>query len=261
MNKIDKKLSELKETKRIGLMTHVVVGYPTLAKTVSIIKAMEKAGADLVELQIPFSDPLADGPTIMKACEEALLNGTKVKDAFDVVKELSKKITIPMLFMAYYNTVFHYGVDKFCKDARGAGIAGLIVPDMPIEEEENEGFYAACEKNNLYAIHVISPATTDERLRKNAAVAKGFIYCTARQGITGSRDTLDSNLAAYLKKVRKHFSIPLAVGFGISKRAHVEALRNSVDIAVVGSALIDIINKKGNTEQQVGEFVSTLVVH
>src|SRR5258708_6284881 len=127
MNLIDQKLQEIKRNKKIGLMTHVVVGYPSLEETVSIVKTMADAGVDFVELQIPFSDPLADGPTIMRACEESLENGTKVKDAFSIMKQLSAEVSVPFLFMSYYNIVFRYGVDRFCRDAKTAGASGLIV--------------------------------------------------------------------------------------------------------------------------------------
>lgn len=239
MNILTKKLEEIKNRKRIGLMTHVVVGYPSLEKTRELVIEMAKSGADIIELQIPFSDPLADGPTIMRACEKSLANGTKVAEAFVIMKELTTHVSIPLLFMAYYNTVFNYGVEKFCKDAQAAGASGLIVPDMPIDEEGEEHFYELAQKYDLNAIHVVSPASTDERLRKNAEMATGFVYCTARQGTTGVQSELSPQLSTYLKKIRNHFSIPIAVGFGISKKEHLHALTTHADIAVIGSALID----------------------
>lgn len=242
MNKIDQRAEEIKKDRRLGLMTHVVVGYPSLEATLQLVKLMDKIGVDFVELQIPFSDPLADGPTIMKASEKALENGVKVKDAFEVAQQLSKEVSIPLLFMAYYNNVFKYGVEKFCKDASDAGISGLIVPDMPIEEEGTEHFMEECEENNLIHIHVISPASTDERLKKNAQVSKGFIYCTARQGITGAKNELDPKIGEFLRRVRKYFNIEVAVGFGISKKEHLEQIKGHADIAVVGSAVLDIID-------------------
>lgn len=242
MNKIDEQLEKIKAEKRIGLMTHVVVGYPSLEETISLVKLMEKSGVDLVELQIPFSDPLADGPTIMKACEASLKNGTKVKDAFRISTELSKQVSIPLLFMAYYNTAFRYGTKKFCIDAKKAGISGLIVPDMPIEEEDQEHFMKYCIDAGLHHVRVISPSSTDERLAKNSKVANGFVYFTARQGITGAKNSLDPKLISNLKKVRKVFKVPIAVGFGISKKEHIQAIKPYADIAIVGSAIIDIIN-------------------
>lgn len=262
MNILDEKLKEIKESKQLGIMAHVVIGYPSLEATISLVKTMSEAGVSIVELQIPFSDPLADGPTIMKACEKALENGTKVKDAFVVMKTLSSAVGIPLLFMAYYNTVFVYGVEKFCHDAKTAGAAGLIVPDMSIDEEAEEHFYAACKKYDLHTIHVISPASTDEQLKKNAKVASGFVYCTARQGTTGAKEELAPNMKNYLQKIRKFFSIPIAVGFGISKKEHVRALEKNADIAVIGSAVIDLINSssKATMNDTVKRFLTDLMV-
>lgn len=224
-------------------MTHVVVGYPNLGMTVSLVKTMVEAGADFIELQIPFSDPIADGPTIMTACEKALAQGLKVSDSFKVASVLTKKVSVPLLFMAYYNTVFKYGVSKFCRDAKRAGVSGLIVPDMPFEEEGRERLAAHSKKNGLHFIRVVAPASTESRLRKNALVAGGFVYCSARQGITGARNKLAPELVGYLKKVRTFFNVPLAVGFGISKSEHLKKLFPHADIAVVGSAIIDVIRK------------------
>ena len=190
--------------KKIKLMTHVVIGYPTLNDTIKLVKTMAENGVDFIELQIPFSDPLADGSIIMRACEKSLENGTKVADAFMVMKKLSSQVAIPLLFMAYYNNVFKYGVEKFCRDAEDAGAYGLIVPDMAIDEESEEHFLENCKKYSLHNIQVISPASTDDRLEKNDEVANGFVYCTARQGITGTQDQLHPDLISYLKKSKKN---------------------------------------------------------
>ncbi len=156
MNLIDKQLIKIKNENRIGLMTHMVVGFPSLDKTISLVKNMAEAGVDFVELQIPFSEPLADGPTIMGACEKALRDGFKVKDAFDVAANLSKDLEIPLLFMSYYNIVFKYGTEKFCADAKKAGISGLIVPDIPFEEEKHEHFNKFCKREgSIFMIQVI----------------------------------------------------------------------------------------------------------
>lgn len=260
MNKLDLKLKEIKNRKRMGLMTHVVVGYPSLVQTIALVKIMEEAGADIVELQIPFSDPLADGPTIMKACEKSLENGTRVKDAFNIMQKLSKEVSTPLLFMAYFNTVFKYGVERFCKDASLAGATGLIVPDVPIEEEDCERFIYFCKKYKIHNIRVLSPASNDKRLKINSKEANGFIYCTARQGITGVKEELSKDISLYLGKIRKYFSISIAVGFGISKKEHIKALKGHADIAVIGSAIIDIIDrsKEGLMEKNVRDFIAEL---
>lgn len=261
MNKLNQQLSLIKQTKPIGLMTHVVVGYPSLEDTITIVKTMAANGADIVELQIPFSDPMADGPTIMRACEESLANGTRVKDAFAIMERLSQKLSIPLLFMAYYNTVFKYGVERFCKEAEQAGASGLIVPDMAIDEENQEHFFKYCKQYNLHNIQVVAPASTDARLQKNANIANGFVYCTARQGITGAKNALDGDIVTYLKKVKKYFDIPLAVGFGISKKEHIESLIGHADIAIIGSALIDVIrnSEKKDREKNIGEFLKKMI--
>ena len=248
MNLIDRQLEKIKKEKRLGIMTHVVVGYPSLEITELLIKEMASAGVDFIELQIPFSDPLADGPTIMKACEKALQNGVKVKDAFDLAARLSKQVNIPLIFMAYYNTVFKYGTKKFCIDAKKAGISGLIVPDLPLEEEHEEHFIKYCSEEGLKNIRVVSPASTADRLRKNSKIADGFVYCTARQGITGAKAELDPNISSFLRDVRKIFKVPVAVGFGISKKKHLKQLSGHAGIAVIGSAVIDVINASNKKE-------------
>jgi len=261
MNLIDKQLIKIKNENRIGLMTHMVVGFPSLDKTISLVKNMAEAGVDFVELQIPFSEPLADGPTIMGACEKALRDGVKVKDAFDVAAILSKDLEIPLLFMSYYNIVFKYGTEKFCADAKKAGISGLIVPDIPFEEEKHEHFNKFCKREGLKNIRVISPSSTAERLRLNSKSAEGFIYCTARQGITGSSKELDPNLKIYLTNVRKYFKIPIAVGFGISNKERLSQVKPFADIAVIGSAVIDIINNSQNIdlESNLSSFLKSIL--
>lgn len=260
MNLIDKQLEKIKNEKRLGLMTHVVIGYPSLKETESFVYVMEDMGVDFIELQIPFSDPLADGPTIMRACEEALENGVRVADAFNMADKLYKHVKIPLLFMAYYNNVFKYGTEKFCEDASKVGISGLIVPDIPLEEEREEHFIRFCKKSGLKNIRVVSPASTIERLQKNSKVGDGFVYCTARQGVTGVKRQLDVNIESFLKNVKDIFKIPVAVGFGISKKDHLKKLANHADIAVIGSAIIDIINQsnEGFVKENIKNFLNKL---
>lgn len=262
MNPIDKQLEKLKKEKKLGFMTHVVVGYPSIDKTKSLVKTMSEAGVDFIELQIPFSDPLADGPTIMKACEGALRKGVKVKDAFDLAGDLSTQVTTPLLFMAYYNTVFKYGTKKFCQDAKKAGVSGLIVPDIPIEEERQEHFNKYCKEAGLKNIRVLSPVSTEERLKINAQIASGFVYCTARQGITGAQKALDPKITSFLKVVRNNFNIPIAVGFGISNKERVKQIEPFADIAIIGSAIIDILNESNDTnlERNTESFLKSIGV-
>lgn len=260
MNKIEAQLKKIKKEARLGLMTHVVVGYPSLTQTFNLVKTMEKSGADFVELQIPFSDPLADGPTIMRACETALERGVKVKDSFTLMRRLTKEVSIPLFFMAYFNTIFTYGTERFCRDAKKAGASGLVVPDMPIEEERSERFIKLCKKYNLANIRTISPSSTNRRIKLNAAVASGFMYATVQQGVTGSRKTLDSHALGFLKRVRRECKMPLAVGFGISTKDQIQSLSQYADIIVVGSAIIDVINRSHtkNMQKNVSSFIKRL---
>ena len=224
-------------------MTHVVVGYPNIESTIKLVKAMEQAGSDYVELQIPFSDPIADGPTIMKACDMALKNGVTVDDCLKVMKTLSAQVSIPHFFMGYYNTIFHFGVEKFCKVAKEAGAHGLIIPDMPPDEEQHEHFIKATRARGLAQIRVVTPSSPNHRLKLNALVADEFVYCVSHHGVTGSTSTGKVGFESYLKRVKKYFKIPIAVGFGISSRKDVQMVEKYADIVVVGSAVLDVIDK------------------
>lgn len=262
MDRLEERLKRLKRENKLGLMTHVIVGYPDLDKTADIIQAMDRSGVDLIELQIPFSDPLADGPTIMRACEVALENGSTVRDAFNLATQLSDKISVPLLFMAYFNTVFKYGVERFCRDAAKAGVCGLIIPDIPVEEDREEGFSEQCSRYKLANIRVISPVSTKERIIKNAKMGTGFVYCTARQGITGTEKGLDIKVIKYLDTVKKNFRIPLALGFGISSKKDVDLVRGHTDIVVLGSAIVELIGSsdKDKIGKNVTEFIKGLGV-
>jgi tryptophan synthase alpha chain len=245
MKTIDAQLAHIKKTKKIGLMTHVVIGFPSVEATIQLVKEMAASGVDFIELQIPFSDPLADGPTIMHANDIALAGGITREDCFRVMEELSAAVDIPLLFMGYYQTVFRTGVEEFCRRARAAGAQGLIIPDIPIDEEGYEHFLRACKKHKLCPVRLFSPTSTEERIKLNAAVQSGFVYCTSRSGTTGANNEIDPSLVEYLNTVRKYIHVPIAVGFGISKPEHVAALVGQADIAVVGSAVIDLIEKQG----------------
>lgn len=220
------------------IMTHIVAGYPSFTDNENVLTAMAKAGVDYIEIQIPFSDPVADGPVIARANQEALEKGVKVEDCFRLMNKMSRRVEVPLLFITYFNIVHHYGVEKFCKRVRDCGGYGLIVPDVPVDEEAHEGYLKACKKYDLKAIQVISPLTPERRLKKIAKVENGFVYCVSRYGTTGSGSKLNPRLSAYLKKVRKYIKLPLAVGFGISSRTQIEAVHKQAEIAVMGSALL-----------------------
>ncbi len=233
-------------------MTHIVAGYPTMKKCEEIALLMSKY-VDFIEIQIPFSDPVADGPTIMAANEKALKSKVRVEDCFRLMTRLSTKFCkdgmgTKLLFMSYFNILHHYGVDKFCKRSKESGCYGLIVPDIPIDEEKNENYLASCKKFGLMPIQIVSPLTTEDRLKKISRYAKGFVYCVSRHGTTGQSSELNPKLKSYLKKVRKHSKLPLAVGFGISKKTHVDAVHRNAEIAVIGSKIINLERKGGLPE-------------
>ncbi len=260
MNKINLQLEKIRRENRVGIMAHIVCGYPNLSESEKFIQTMADCGVDFIELQIPFSDPVADGPTIMQANQTALDNGIRVKDCFGLMKKMSEKVDIPLIFMGYFNTVFNYGVEKFCKDARKAGCSGLIFPDIPLEEENSEYFIKYAKENDLILIRVLSPASTTERMKKNAKIAEGFLYFVGRKGITGQKNSLDKNLSANLKKIRKYFKIPIAIGFGISEKKHIQTLKGDAEIAVIGSAVLNAYNsaKRGQEFKEAEKFLKSL---
>lgn len=242
-------------------MLHVVAGYPTLEKSENLAFSMSKLGADFVEIQIPFSDPIADGPTITKANEVALKNGVRLEDCFKLMQRLSKKnkealSPTKFLFMTYFNIVFRHGVERFCKKAAQLGVYGLIIPDIPIDEEKNEGYLKACKKYGLKAIQVVSPLTGDGRLKKISKYAEGFLYCVSKYGLTGQSEKLNSELSRYLNNVRKYTNLPLAVGFGLSKKEHIKAVWKEAEIAVMGSKIINLLNESG--EEAVEKFLKEI---
>jgi tryptophan synthase alpha chain len=243
---------------KINLMTHVVAGYPSMKECEELVVTMDKAGVAYVEVQFPFSDPIADGPTIMKANDEALDSGVTVEDCFQLMERLKARVKVPLLIMTYYNVAFRYGLEEFCKRAADLGIYGFIVPDIPIDEEEREGYLAMCEKHGLQAIQVVSPLTLDERMEEIGKVARGFVYCVARKGITGAQEDMDSELEAYLGRVRKHIDLPLALGFGISSKEQVEQACEVADISVMGSHLINLYQGADDGISAVGGFLKSL---
>jgi len=257
-NKLDRMLDRLKQSGEHGLMAHIVIGYPDLPASEKIILALADAGADLIEMQIPFTDPLADGPTILKANLDALRNGIKVADCFRFAEKMASRLAdVPLLFMTYINIPYNYGLENFCRDSSAAGLTGLIVPDIPPDEKE-EPYHDLCLAHELHPIYILSPSSTGERIKMIGNCASGFVYCTARVGITGARESRIAGLTDCLAGMRKHVKVPLALGFGISSREHVETVRELAEISVVGSKVIDTYNS-GRNEKESLEKVDSFV--
>ncbi|MBN2246118.1 MAG: tryptophan synthase subunit alpha, partial [Candidatus Aminicenantes bacterium] len=212
-----------------------------------IALAMAEEGADLIEIQIPFSDPLADGSTIMEANRIALENGTTPSQCFKLAEHLSTKINIPLLFMTYANIPFRMGFEKFVRESKNCGLSGLIIPDLTFDERIDGYFDHAC-RAGVYPVHVISPDTEEGRLEKILAVSKGFIYITLRVGITGAVKRIEREGIDFLKKVKEKSRLPLAAGFGLSSLSQIQQLEGSADMAVVGSHIINLYRKSGLPE-------------
>ncbi len=243
-----------REKKPILLMTHIVLGYPSFEASIEIVDAMVEAGVELIELQIPFSEPMADGPVILHANQKALAAGSTVEKCFEVATTLAKRHPqVPLLFMSYFNIVFKRGLQKFAQDTRAAGLRGAIIPDLP--HEEGEELFAEMRKNQLEPILLFSPSTSDTRLREIAAHESGFIYTIARKGVTGA-DTDFESLTPYLDRCRAATKLPLALGFGVKDKKDVSGLIGKVDVAVVGSQTIKVIDERGPSA--VGEFITGL---
>jgi len=245
--------NRLKE-KEILLMTHIVLGYPTFEDTFKIIELMVKAGVDLMELQIPFSEPIADGPVILHANQKSLSRETTVKKCMDFAQKVTETFDIPFLFMSYYNILFKYGVGRFTEAMVRSGLKGVIVPDLP--PEEGRDYLGAMEKHNLDPIFIFSPTTPDKRMKYLASFGKGFIYCVARKGVTGVDTDFSKQLKKYLDRCRKATDLPLALGFGVKEKKDIDFLKGKADIAVVGSQTIRLVDKEGIGA--VGEFIKSL---
>ena len=244
------KLVDLLETevgRRPLYMCHLIAGYPSLKASEDVARGLIAGGADILEIQIPFSDPMADGPSISVASRDALEAGATVRSSLALAKKVSRG-DVPVVIMSYLNPVFTYGIDAFVKDAASAGVSALIMPDAPLDSNEGEALCAAAKRNDLCMIPVISPGVPRERLQRLARDASGFVYCTSRQGITGANSRFVSDLQSYMKLVREELAMPLGLGFGIQTRADAKRAAALADIVIAGSVFVNAIKaaKKGS---------------
>ena len=242
------------EEREILLMTHIVLGYPSFDDSLRVVESMVEAGVDMMELQIPFSEPIADGPVILHANQRALLSGSRVERCLRFAEDVAARFDIPFLAMSYYNILFRFGVKRFADALASAGLRGAIVPDLPPEEAHE--YLAAMADAKLDPIFIYSPNTTDARMREIARHAGGFVYCVARKGVTGAETEFSATLDAYLARCRAATDLPLALGFGVKDRADVDALRGKADVAVVGTQSIRVMEQQG--VGAVGDFIAGL---
>src|SRR6266852_557441 len=240
-SRISKRFAELRANGELGIVAYITAGDPTLDATLKFVRALADAGADVIELGVPFSDPLADGPTIQRASERALKSGTTLARVIDLVRRIRESSEIPLVLFSYYNPVLHMGLEKFAAAAATAGADGVLITDLtPEEAADYRGVMAA---HHLDTIFLGAPTSTDERLAKIAACSSGFLYLISRTGVTGAKDALPDDLPALLRRARGVTQLPIAVGFGISLPGHVSVLGGLADAAVVGSALVSEIEK------------------
>ena len=249
----------LRDSKRAGLVTYITAGDPDLPRTEGILRALDRAGADVIEVGVPFSDPLADGPVIQRATERALAAGTTLKGVLELVTKVRPDISAGIVIFSYANPILRLGAERFADLALAAGVDGVLVLDLPIEEAGE--FRNLLGSRGIDTILLLSPTTSDERLRQASALGSGFLYAISRLGVTGVRDQLAEGAEEMVARIRTFSDLPLALGFGISKPEHVRAVTQWADAAVVGSALVTVIGEAGaagDLDKRVEEYVRWL---
>jgi tryptophan synthase alpha chain len=240
-------IARVKETGSLALVGWQSVGYPEPGAAERLVPVLLEGGFDMVELGVPFSDPMADGPTIQRASQRALENGVGLADCLAAVRALRRGgVEAPLLFMTYYNPLLSMGLDRFAGEAAAAGLDGLVVADLPPEEADE--LLRALEPARVDPVFLVAPTSTEGRLRAVAARARGLVYCVSLTGVTGARAALAETLPAYLGRVRRATDLPLAVGFGVSRPEHVAALRGHADAAIVASAIVDLMERSPAAE-------------
>ena len=241
MNRIDKKLKE--EGKLLSI--YFTAGFPNLNDTADIIIKLEESGVDMIEIGLPFSDPLADGPTIQDSSMSAINNGMSTDILFNQLKDIRDKVSVPLIIMGYFNPILQYGVEKFCKRCNEIGIDGLIIPDLPIDYYL-ENYKSIFEQNKLYNMFLIAPQTSDERIRKIDSISKGFIYMVSSSSITGSKNSFSSEQINYFERIEKmNLNTPRIIGFGVGNKETFNATVNYSKGAIIGSAFIKNLHENG----------------
>jgi tryptophan synthase alpha chain len=241
--RIEERFAQLRQAGKTGLITYVTAGDPDLDRSAEIITRLDRAGADVLEIGVPFSDPLADGPAIQRATERALAAGATLTNVLSMLQALRPKVAAPVVIFSYANPILRMGLDNFVSQARAAGVDGVLTLDMP--PEEGETFRAAFSGAGIDTIFLVSPTTTADRIRRASELGGGFLYGISRLGVTGVRDTVDESARELAARVKSETRLPLALGFGISRPEHVRAIGQWADAAVVGSALVKVIADHG----------------
>ncbi len=261
MNRIDRKFKELRKRRKKAFVAFIMAGDPTLAITKRLVFELEKQGVDIIELGIPFSDPLADGPTIQRASERALKNKINVNSVSNLVRKVRLESGIPIAFLTYYNLIYHYGLEKFVSKAKASGVDGIIVPDLP--PEESDELRRIAKKKNFSIMPLLAPTSSRKRIKMIAGVSSGFIYYVSLTGTTGAREKLPKEISSSLRRIKTMTKKPVCAGFGISRPDQVRSISRLADGVIVGSAIIKVIERnigKKELTKKVGNFVRRLIL-
>jgi tryptophan synthase alpha chain len=256
VNRIDRTFKRLKSARRKAFIAYITAGDPDIATTARLVLEISRAGADIIELGVPFSDPIADGPTIQAASQRALAGGVTVRKIFGLVKSLRSKTDIPLVFMTYYNPVLRYGLKEFFSACRKSGVDGVIVPDLPCEESAD--LVKAARSSGVATIFLVAPTTIRRRMKYIAGKSKGFIYYVSLTGVTGARRALPPDIRANIRRIKAVTDKPVAVGFGVSTGAQAAALAGMADGVIVGSAIVRTIGEKKNIMSRVSGFTKRI---
>jgi len=256
LNRIDEKFKTLREQNKKALVTFITAGDPDFNLSEKFIIEMEKDGADLIELGVPFSDPSADGPVIQEANIRAMKNGADIYTIFDFTKKIRSKVSIPLVYLIYYNVIFQYGVEKFFGKCAEVGIDGVVIPDLPVDEcDEVKEF---TNKYNIYQIHLVSPTSSEKRVKMIAEDAKGFLYCISSLGVTGEKKEFGTDFEKFFNRIRKYTDIPCCVGFGISNGKQVSMLKNYCDGVIIGSSIVKACASGSNESEKISSLKSKM---
>jgi tryptophan synthase alpha chain len=259
MTRIDRKFAELKKAGRKVFIPYITAGDPSLKTTRELVWALDESGADIVELGVPFSDPIADGPVIQRGTERALKQGVNLRSVLELGREIRKRSEIPLLLFSYFNPLLNHGLERLAKEASESGFDGVLATDLTVEESSN--YSKIMSAAGLNTVFLVAPTSSPERMRQIAAASTGFLYAVSRTGVTGQHQELDRDLKSFLQMLRQHTTNPIAVGFGFSAPEHVKAVWEEADGAIVGSALVAEIEKnigKPDLVAKVAAFASWL---
>ena len=261
MNRIDKKFADLKAEGKRAFIPFITAGDPSLELTVSLVSKLESAGADIIELGVPFSDPVADGRSIQKSSLRALKSGTSLRDVMNTVAKIRTQTQIPIAFLTYYNLIFKHGVREFVQDAVESGVDGTVIADLPPEEASE--LISAAREHDFATIFLVAPTSTPERIKLVSEACTGFVYCVSLTGVTGARAQISDMLTPTLKRIKEHTDKPVAVGFGVSNPKQAREVASMADGVIVGSAIVNVIEAHADDPEKllssVGEFAASLV--